>query len=311
MNKVVIMGAGRVGETTALILAKQEICREIILIDIREDAPQGVALDIIQTSPFFNFDTRVGGSNDAADLADADLVVITAGIPRKPGMSRSDVLETNVAIIDGIVDDILQYAPNAMILVVSNPVDVLTWRVWKRTGWPRERVFGQAGVLDASRMATFIAMETGFSSRDITTLVLGGHGDSMVPVPRFCTINGIPISHFISAERIQDIIQRTREGGAEILALRKNSSAYDAPGASVAAMVDAISHNRKRLLPCVAILQGEYGQADIAMGVPCVLDERGLSEVLELDLNAEESAAFQRSAAAVSQDIGKLVDPLG
>ncbi len=306
MHKVVIMGAGRVGETTALILAKQEICREIMLIDICEDAPQGVALDIIQTSPFFNFDTLVKGSNDASDLADADLVVITAGIPRKPGMSRSDVLETNVAIIDGIVDDILQYAPNAMILVVSNPVDVLTWRVWQRTGWPRERVFGQAGVLDASRMATFIAMETGFSSRDITTIVLGGHGDSMVPVPRFCTINGIPISHFISAERIQDIIQRTREGGAEILALRKNSSAYDAPGASVAAMVDAISHNRKRLLPCVAILQGEYGQADIAMGVPCVLDEQGLTEVLELDLNAEESALFQDSAAAVSLDIDRL-----
>jgi malate dehydrogenase len=155
-------------------------------------------------------------------------------------------------------------------------------------------------------MAAFIAMETGFSSRDITTLVLGGHGDSMVPVPRFCTINGIPVSHFISEERIQDIIQRTREGGAEILALRKNSSAYDAPGASVAAMVDAISHNRKRLLPCVAILQGEYGQADIAMGVPCILDERGLAEVVSLDLNAEESAAFAASAAAVNQDIDKL-----
>lgn len=306
MNKVVIMGAGRVGETTAQILAEQEICRQVVLIDIREDAPQGVALDILQTSPFFNFDTQVSGSNDAADLADADLVVITAGIPRKPGMSRSDVLDTNVAIIDGIVDDILRYAPNAMVLIVSNPVDVLTWRVWQRTGWPRERVLGQAGVLDASRMAAFIAMETGFSARDITTLVLGGHGDSMVPVSRFCTINGVPVSHFISEARIQDIIQRTREGGAEILALRKNSSAYDAPGASIAAMVDAISHNRKRLLPCVAILQGEYGQADIAMGVPCVLNEQGLAEVMQLDLNAEESAAFRRSAAAVNQDIDKL-----
>ncbi len=306
MNKVVIVGAGRVGETTAQILAEQEICREVVLIDIREDAPQGVALDILQTSPFFNFDTQVVGSNDSADLAGADLVVITAGIPRKPGMSRSDVLDTNVSIIDGIIDDILEYAPNAMVLVVSNPVDVLTWRVWQRTGWARERVFGQAGVLDASRMAAFIAMETGFSSRDITTLVLGGHGDSMVPVPRFCTINGIPVTHFISAERLQDIIQRTREGGAEILALRKNSSAYDAPGASIAAMVDAISHNRKRLLPCVAILQGEYGQADIAMGVPCVLDERGLAEVIELDLNAEESSAFAASAAAVHEDIEKL-----
>ncbi len=308
MNKVVIMGAGRVGETTAQILAEQEICREVVLIDIREDAPQGVALDILQTSPFFNFDTLVAGSNDPADLADADLVVITAGIPRKPGMSRSDVLDTNVSIIDGIVDNILRFSPNTMILVASNPVDVLTWRVWQRTGWGRERVFGQAGVLDASRMAAFLAMETGFSSRDITTLVLGGHGDSVVPVPRFCTINGVPISHFISEARIQDIIQRTREGGAEILALRKNSSAYDAPGASVAAMVDAISHNRKRLLPCVAILQGEYGQADIAMGVPCVLNEKGLAEVVELDLNPDEMSSFQRSAAAVSQDINRLRD---
>ena len=306
MHKVVIMGAGRVGETTAQILAEQEICREVVLIDIREDAPQGVALDILQTSPFFNFDTLVTGSNDPADLTDADLVVITAGIPRKPGMSRSDVLDANVSIIDGIVDNILRFAPNAMILVVSNPVDVLTWRVWRRTGWGRERVFGQAGVLDASRMAAFLAMETGFSSRDITTLVLGGHGDSMVPVPRFCTINGVPISHFISEERIQDIIQRTREGGAEILALRKNSSAYDAPGASVAAMVDAISHNRKRLLPCVAILQGEYGQTDIAMGVPCVLNETGLAEVVQLELNREEMASFQCSAAAVKQDIDRL-----
>ncbi|WP_457674222.1 malate dehydrogenase [Thiolapillus sp.] len=306
MNKVAIVGAGRVGETTAQILAEQEICREIMLIDVRPDAPQGVALDILQTSPFFNFDTRVEGSNDPAALAGADLVVITAGIPRKPGMSRSDVLDTNVAIIDSITDDILRHAPDAMVLVVSNPVDVLTWRVWQRTGWPRARVFGQAGVLDASRMAAFIAMETGFSSRDITTLVLGGHGDSMVPVPRFCTINGIPVTQFISEARLQDIIQRTREGGAEILALRKNSSAYDAPGASIAAMVDAISHDRRRLLPCVAILQGEYDQQDIAMGVPCILDERGLGEVVALDLTEEESRAFRESAAAVMRDIDRL-----
>lgn len=306
MNKVVIVGAGRVGETTAQFLAVQELCREVVLIDIREDAPQGVALDIVQTAPFLRFDTQVRGSNDAVDLSDADLVVITAGIPRKPGMSRSDVLDTNLAIIDGIVDDILEYAPQAMILVVSNPVDVLTWRAWQRTGWPRERVFGQAGVLDASRMASFIAMETGFSSRDISTIVLGGHGDSMVPLPRFCTVNGIPISHFISEERIQDIIQRTRDGGAEILALRKNSSAYDAPGASVAAMVDAISHDRRRLLPCVAILQGEYGQDGIAMGVPCVLDENGLKQVIELELTPEEQDAFDASAKAVASDIARL-----
>jgi len=192
------------------------------------------------------------------------------------------------------------------ILVVSNPVDVLTWRGWQRTGWPRERVMGQAGVLDASRMATFIAMETCFSSRDITTIVLGGHGDSMVPLPRFCTINGIPVSHFVSEERIRDIIQRTRDGGAEILALRKNSSAYDAPGASVATMVDAISHNRRRLLPCVAILQGEYGQDAIAMGVPCVLGQSGLERVVELEFTEEEQRWFDGSARAVAADIDRL-----
>jgi len=306
MKKVAIVGAGRVGETTAQFLAEQEICQEVVLIDIREDAPQGVALDILQTSPFFRFDTRVIGSNDPAAMGGAELVVITAGVPRKPGMSRSDVLETNVAIIDGILDDVMRHAPDAKILMVTNPVDVLTWRAWQRTGWPRERVFGQAGVLDASRMATFIAMATGFSTRDITTIVLGGHGDSMVPLPRFCTINGIAISHFLDQSQIRDIIQRTRDGGAEILALRKNSSAYDAPGASVAAMVDAIAHDRRRLLPCVAILDGEYGLTDIAMGVPCVLDHRGVRRVVELELTEEERGWFAESAAAVAADIGRL-----
>ncbi len=306
MQKVAIIGAGRVGESAAQILAEQEICREVVLIDVREDTPQGVALDIFQTAPFFEFDTRVIGSNDPAAMQGADLVVITAGIPRKPGMSRSDVLDINVGIIDSIVADLLRYAPESMVLMVSNPVDVLTYRVWQRTGWPRHRVFGQAGVLDASRMAAFIAEETGFSTRDITTIVLGGHGDSMVPLSRYCTINGIPVSEFVDEARLQKIIQRTRDGGAEILALRKISSAYNAPGASVAAMVDAISHDRRRLMPSVAILQGEYGESDIAMGVPCVLTERGVDEVLELALTEQEADAFRLSAAAVADDIGRL-----
>lgn len=306
MKKVAIVGAGRVGETVAQILAEEEVCREVTLIDIREDVPQGVALDIFQTAPFFEFDTRVNGSNDPAAMADADLVVITAGIPRKPGMSRSDVLDTNVAVIDGIVDNIVKYAPGAIILMVTNPVDVLTYRAWKRSGFPRERVLGQAGVLDASRMASFIAMETGFSIHDITTIVLGGHGDSMVPMPRFCTINGIPVSQFIAEDRLEEIIERTRQGGAEILALRKNSSAYDAPGASVVAMVDAIAHNRRRLLPAVAILEGEYAEQDIAMGVPCILSDHGLNQVVELPLNEQEQADFSASAASVRADIERL-----
>ena len=309
MQKVAVIGAGRVGETTAQILAEQEICREVVLIDIREDVPQGVALDIFQSAPFFEFDTRVSGSNDPAALQGADVVVVTAGVPRKPGMSRSDVLDTNVQVIDAIVGDVLKYAPDAIIVMVTNPVDVLTYRAWQLTGWPRERVLGQAGVLDASRMAAFIALETGFSALDITTIVLGGHGDSMVPVPRFCTVNGIPVSHFIGPKRLAEIVQRTRDGGAEILALRKNSSAYDAPGASVAAMVDAISHNRNRLLPCVAILQGEYGEDDVAMGVPCLLGERGLVQVIDLGLNDEEMAMFRKSAASVRVDIQRMKSP--
>ncbi|MCG6943297.1 MAG: malate dehydrogenase, partial [Thiohalocapsa sp.] len=232
MQKISIIGAGRVGETTAQILAEEELCREIALYDVREDVPEGIALDIFQTAPFFEFDTRIKGSNDPAVMADSDLVVVTAGFPRKPGMSRSDVLAANVKIIDDVTDHILAHAPNATVLIVSNPVDTLTYRVAQRTGWPRSRVFGQAGVLDASRMAAFIAEETGFSALDITTIVLGGHGDTMVPVPRYCTVNGVPVSHFIAPERLEAIIERTRKGGAEILALRKNSSAYDAPAAA-------------------------------------------------------------------------------
>lgn len=308
MKKITIIGAGRVGETTAQILAEEELCREIALLDVREGVPEGIALDILQMAPFFEFDCVISGSNDPQILRDSELVIVTAGLPRKPGMSRSDVLEANVGIIDRVTDQIMRYAPNAIVLMVSNPVDALTYRVAQRTGWSRSRVFGQAGVLDASRMASFIAQETGFSALDITTMVLGGHGDTMVPVPRFCTINGIPIAHFISEERITAIMERTRQGGAEILALRKNSSAYDAPGAAVATMVDAIANNRRRLLSCVALLEGEYGETDLAMGVPCVLGEKGVESIVELDLTAQERADFERSAASVRTDIQRLRD---
>ena len=309
MQRVAIIGAGQVGEATARIIAEQETCREVVLIDVKEDVPQGVALDIFESAHFFGSDTQVTGSNDPAAMRDAGVVVIAAGVPREPGMSRADVLDINVQIIDGIVDDILKYAPDAIVIMVTNPVDVLTYRVWQRTGWPRERVIGQAGVLDASRMAAFIAMETGFSNKDITTLVLGGQGDAMVPVTRFCTINGIPVSHFIDEDRLDEIVQRTRGGGAEILALRKISSAYDAPGTSVVAMVDAISHHRNRLLPCVALLQGEYGEDGIAMGVPCVLANRGLAQVIDLGLNASEMAMFRESAASVRAAVARLSSP--
>jgi malate dehydrogenase len=299
MNKITILGAGRVGEATAELLATKELCREVVLIDVREGAAAGAALDIQESASLFGFDTRVRGDTQPDAMAESDLLIVTAGLPRKPGMSRADVLDTNLTIIDGILDDMLRLAPDAKLLMVTNPVDVLTYHAWRRTGWDKRRVFGLSGVLDAARMAAFVCLETGFSAKDVTAMVLGGHGDAMVPLPRYTCINGIPLDHFLDQERIERIVQRTREGGAEILALKKTSSAYDAPAAAIAAMVDAIAHNSKRLLPCVAILEGEYHQRDIAMGVPSVLGHDGLERVIELQLTPAEGTLFERSAAGV------------
>ena len=306
MQNLSIVGDGRVGESTAHFLAKADVCREIMLLDVREGVAQGAALDIHESAPLFQFDTRVDGSTSPEAMEGSEIVVITAGIPRKPGMSRSDVLDTNVTIMDTIVADVMRHAPDSMILVVSNPVDVLTYRAWQHTGWPRERVFGQAGVLDTSRMASFVAMETGLSVMDIDAMVLGGHGDSMVPMIRYTTVSGIAISHFLDDAAIERIIERTRHGGAEILSLKQTSSAYGAPAAAIAAMVESIARNRRRVLPTVAILGGEYGEQDIAMGVPCILGKGGLEEIVELELNEEESAMFQRSADGVRDDISRL-----
>jgi malate dehydrogenase len=239
-------------------------------------------------------------------MADSDLVIVTAGLPRKPGMSREDLLATNINIIDGILDDVVKYAPDCLLLFVTNPVDVVTYYAWRKTGWPRNRIFGQAGVLDSSRMASFIAMETGYSSLDINTMVLGGHGDTMVPMHRYTTIAGIPISNFLSKEKLDEIVERTRHGGAEILALRQNSSAYDAPAASVAEMVDAIVNDRKRIVPTVSILEGEYGREDIAIGVPAVLGSNGMEQIILLDMNDEETAMFHNSATLVQKHIDLL-----
>ncbi len=306
MKKITIVGAGRVGESTAHNLAKNETCSEILLIDIKEGVPQGTALDIQESAPIYNFDTKLAGSNDLKDMAGSEMVVITAGVPRKPGMSRSDVLDTNLAVLNEIVDTAIKHCPRALLLVVTNPVDVLTYAAWKRSGFERRRVFGMAGVLDSARMASFVAMETGYSVKDINAMVLGGHGDSMVPMTRFTTINGIPIEHFLSREKIEKIVKRTREGGAEILSLRKTASAYDAPAASIAFMIDAISRNRRHILPAVAVLDGEYGLTDICMGVPVVFGEQGMQKVIELPLNAQEAAEFKRSAESVRADLVKL-----
>lgn len=308
MNKISIVGAGRVGESTAQLVAEQDLCKELMLIDIREGVPQGVALDIQETAPLLRFDTQVNGCHQAEGVKDSDLVIITAGLPRKEGMSRSDVLQTNVRVINDVVDSIVRHAPDAIILLVSNPVDTLTYEAFVRSGFERNRILGQAGVLDSTRMASFIAMETGYSVKDISAMVLGGHGDTMVPMTRFTTISGIAIEHFMDQQSIDDIVERTRNGGAEILSLRKTSSAYDAPAAAITAMVDAIVHNRHRIMPAVAILQGEYGQQDMAMGVPSVLGSRGVERIIELPLIKSEQAMFDQSVAAIRRDIQSLQD---
>ena len=306
MNKISIIGAGRVGETAAHTIAQQEMCSEVVLLDIREGAAAGAALDISQSAPYFGFDTRVTGGTDSVLLKDSDLVIITAGSPRKPGMSRSDVLDINRTVIDSIIDEILEHAPDALLLMVTNPVDVLTWHAWQRTGWERGRIFGQAGVLDVSRMACFMAEETGLSIKDIHAMVIGGHGDSMVPMTRFSNINGLPVTAFMDQETIERINERTRHGGGEVLALRQTSSAYNAPAAAIATMADAICNDRRRVLPCVCNLDGEYGQTNITGGVPAILGRNGIEQVLELPLNETERAGFQASIDNIRDDIKHL-----
>ncbi|MGE8462808.1 MAG: malate dehydrogenase [Pseudomonas capeferrum] len=306
MNKLSIVGAGLVGEAAAQVIARDELCRELMLIDVQGELAQGKALDIWQAAVESGSDTRVQGGAKAEMLAGSDLVVITAGVPRKPGQSRQDVLSINLPILDGILLDIKQHAPAATVLVVSNPVDVLTYRAWSRSGLGRNKVFGQAGVLDTARMKCFIAEETGFSARDITALVLGGHGDSMVPLMRYCAVGSVPLAHFLSSKQIERIVQRTRQGGGEILGLKKLGSACDAPGVAIAQMVDAIANGRNRILPAVAVLEGEYGRTGIAMGVPCVLAGEGIARVIELPLDAQEQAMFDHSADQVLRDIAEM-----
>ncbi len=307
MNKISIIGTGRVGESTAQFIVDKQLCRHLVLLDVQEGLPEGIALDLWEAAPLLKFDTQVMGHTDFSELVDSNLVIITAGFARKPGMARSDVLVANIKIIDTILDHILRYCPQTMILMVSNPVDVLTYYAWKKTAWDRSRIFGQAGVLDSTRMASFVALETGFSTKDISTLVIGGHSEaSMIPLSRYCTIHGIPIRHFLDQEQIQSIEERTRQGGAEVLSLRKTSSAYDAPAAAIATMVDAIIYNRRRILPSVGIFQGEYGETEIALGMPCVLSEKGMESMVELELTSDEMRLFKKAVSLVKQDLAKL-----
>jgi malate dehydrogenase len=306
VNKISIVGAGRVGESTAQMLAIQKLAQQIVLIDLDEQYAKGVALDIQETSPVYHFDAELIGSSDIANIKDSNIVIITAGLPRKPGMDRTDVLAINLKIIDEIMDGIIKHAPDAYVIVVSNPVDVLTYYANKKANWPRNRIMGQAGILDSMRLSSFIAMETDYSINDIQAMVLGGHGDTMVPLPRFTTVSGISIEHLLDQNTIDNLIQRTRDGGAEILNLKQKSSANNAPGAAVTIMVEAIVHNKHRLLPCITMLEGEYGQSDIAIGVPVMLGENGVEKIIELNFTDEEQQAFDTSAQVIKSLINEI-----
>jgi malate dehydrogenase len=304
-NKISIIGAGFVGSTTAHWLAAKEL-GDIVLFDIVEDMPMGKALDLQESGPVEGFDSRIIGTNNYADTAGSNVVVITSGAPRKPGMSREDLLKTNKGITESCATNVIKHSPDAIIIMVNNPLDVMTYVARQASGLPKQRVLGQAGVLDTARYRTFIAMEAGVSVEDVHAMLLGGHGDEMVPLPRFSTIGGIPVSHFIPQDRLDAIVTRARKGGGEIVNLLKTGSAYYAPAAATAQMVEAVLLDKKRVLPCSAYLEGEYGLNDLYFGVPVVLGAGGVERVIELPLNDEEKALVEKSANAVRNTLETL-----
>ncbi|MEP7200023.1 MAG: malate dehydrogenase [Chloroflexota bacterium] len=306
-NKVTIVGAGNVGATTAHWLAAMNIA-DIVLLDIPqlEKMPMGKALDMSQAGPVFGFDTTITGTNDYADTQDSDIVVVTAGIARKPGMSREDLVQTNQKIITDVMNKAISASPNAIFIVVTNPLDTMVYLAHKITGLPRERLFGQAGVLDSARFRTFIARELNVSVENVQASVLGGHGDEMVPLVRYSTVAGVPIGELLSAERVAAIVDRTRKGGGEIVELLKTGSAYYAPGASVAKMVEAILKDKKLIVPVSAYLTGEYGLNDICFGVPAKLGAKGVEQIIEYKLNADEQAMFDKSVALIRGSMAAL-----
>jgi malate dehydrogenase len=298
--KITIIGAGNVGATTAHWCAAAEL-GDIVLLDIpaAEDMPKGKALDLMEASPIVGFDANIIGTTDYADTQDSDVVVVTAGIPRKPGMSRDDLLSTNAKIMTAVCEQIKNSSPNAIVIVVSNPLDAMVQQAQKVTGFPSTRVIGQAGVLDTARYRTFLAMELGVSVEDVSALLLGGHGDTMVPVPSCTSIGGIPVTQLIKPDRLEEIVQRTRDGGAEIVKLLKTGSAYYAPAAATTQMVEAIVRDKKRLIPCAAYCDKEYGVGGYYVGVPVVLGAGGVERIVEIELTDAEKAGFQNSIDAV------------
>ena len=304
-NKVTVIGAGNVGANTALYIAERGLA-DVTLVDIVEGMPQGKALDLQQAAPLWHRGAKLAGANDLSAVAGSDVVVMTAGFPRKPGMSRTDLLKANADIVRPAAEAVKKHAPNAYVVVVTNPLDVMAWMFWKVTGFPKQRVLGMAGILDSTRFRAFLAMELNVSGADIQAMVLGGHGDSMVPLPRFTTVSGVPIGELLSADRIAAIAQRTRDGGAEIVKLLKTGSAYYAPAMSAVEMVEAILTDQKRLVPCSVMLQGEYGMRDIFLGVPVMLGAKGVEKIVELKLTPEELAALQKSGKDVESSIAEL-----
>ena len=299
-SKITVIGAGFVGSTLVQRLAERDYA-DVVMFDIVPNMPQGKALDMLEAGPVLGYDTLITGTNDYADTTNSDIVVITSGFPRKPGMSRDDLLKKNQEIITEVTQQVVKHSPNSIIIMVSNPLDAMAQLALKISGFPRERLIGMAGVLDTARFRTFIAQEVGASVRDVQAYVLGGHGDTMVPLARMCTVAGVPISKLISAERVEQIVQRARDGGAEIVKLLGNGSAYFAPSASVLQMIDSILLDKKMILPCTVYLQGEYGIKDLYIGVPAKLGAKGLEEVIEVELSESEQAALKKSAAAVQE----------
>jgi len=307
-KKISVIGAGFVGSTCAHWAAQKEL-GDVVLLDINEGSAKGKALDLFEASPVEGFDSNVTGTSSYADIADSDVVIITAGIPRKPGMSRDDLLATNAKIMKSVCNGVKEYAPDSTVIVVSNPLDAMAFVAKQVLGFPNNRIIGMAGILDSARFRSFIAEETGYSVKDINAFVLGGHGDTMVPMPRHCSIGGAPLTELLPKERIDALVERTRKGGAEIVGHLKTGSAYYAPSASAVEMAEAILKDQNRILPCAAFLQGEYGYKDLFVGVLCQLGGNGMEKVIEIELNAEEKAGLENSVQAVKglmADLEKL-----
>ncbi len=305
-NKVTVVGAGNVGATAAHWIASKELA-DVVLVDIVEGVPQGKSLDLAQAAPIDGFDVKLVGSNGYEETANSDVVIITAGLPRKPGMSRDDLLKTNSDIVGTVTDQIAKYSPNAFLIIVSNPLDAMAQVAFRRSGFPKNRVMGMAGVLDSARMRCFLAEALDVSVENVTAFVLGGHGDTMVPLPRYSTCAGIPVTELLPEDKLAKIIERTANGGAEIVGLLKTGSAFYAPSLGAVEMAEAILKDKKKILPCAVYLEGEYGVNDLFVGVPVKLGKNGVEQIIEISLTNDERSALQKSAAAVQE----LVDVLG